>query len=64
MSNRVVTVDGVVVKVKYNKEKYRYDCIAIGNGGELRFTLPGVTNNDEMAIKDRIKLFIAPIIGK
>ena len=64
MSNMVVTVDGVTVAVKFNKEKYRYDCIAIGNGGELRFTLPGVINNDEADIKDRIKLFIAPIIGK
>ena len=64
MCNRVVTVDGVTVAVKFNKEKYRYDCIAIGNGGELRFTLPGVINNDEIEIKDRIKLFISPIIGK
>lgn len=64
MSSMVVTVDGVTVAVKYNKEMLRYDCIAIGNGGELRFILPGVTNNDEIEIKDRIKLFIAPIIGK
>ena len=61
MSNMVVTVDGVTVAVKYNQEKYRYDCVAVGNGGELRFTLPG-TNKDETEIKERIKLFIAPIV--
>ena len=59
----VVTVDGVMVTVKFNKEQYRYDCIAIGNGGELRFTLPG-TNKDEVEIEEQIRLFIAPIIGK
>ena len=57
----ILTVEGITVSVKFNKEQYRYDCIAVGNGGELRFTLP-VVNNDETEIKERIKLFIAPII--
>ena len=57
----VVTVNGVTVAVKFNKEQYRYDCVAIGNGGELRFTLP-VVNNDETEIEERISSFIAPII--